>query len=135
MAARKGIFRLGRIPAITRGVIAAAALVLGACGKDSTGPTETTHKDPADPVATATGIRVQNNSQFTVVDVYISSCTASTWGDDRYDGALGPGESTTFDDVGAGCYDILVSGSGDVGWELSNQIVSSGKITVVTLTN
>jgi hypothetical protein len=136
MAARKGIFSLGRVPALTRSVIVAAGLVLGACGKDTTGPTvidPPTHGP--DPVPTTSGIQLQNHSQFTVVDVFISSCSASTWGDDRYDGALGPGETTTFDEVDPGCWDIKVIFSGDLEAQFRNQTVSSGQVTVVQVTN
>jgi hypothetical protein len=134
MTQHKGFFGLSTIPGLTRDVVAIAGLLLAtACGK---GPTEPPVDPPVEnPQPVETAIQVQNNSQYTLVDVYFSSCSAGSWGEDRYDGAMGPGESQTFKNVSAGCYDIKAVTSGGLEAEFRNETVSTGQTTTVTVTN
>jgi hypothetical protein len=105
-----------------RWVFTAVLTLLAACGGDD-GPT-----DP--------GIRILNNSAFTLVDVYYSDCAATSFGDDRLDGTIAPGASRTFtDDVNEGCYDILVVT--DTGGEaiFNGQQIAGEGATTITVTN
>jgi hypothetical protein len=134
MTRHRSFIERGRIPGVTRNVVAIAGLLLAAaCGK---GPTEP-HGDPPldDPQPVETAIKIQNNSQYTVVDIYFSSCSAGSWGEDRYAGAMGPGESQTFENVSPGCYDIKAVTSGSLVAEFRNQTVSTGQTTTVAVTN
>jgi hypothetical protein len=135
MTQHNGFFGRRTIPALARNVVVIAGLLLAAaCGK---GTTEPTHDDPIpdNPQPTETAIQVQNHSAYTLVDVYFSSCSATTYGEDRYTGALGPGESATFKDVSAGCYDIKAVTADDRVAEFRDQTVSTGQTTIVTVTN
>jgi hypothetical protein len=112
------------------GVLTTVALVLVAgCGGDDKSPAEPEEPEPA-------SIVVQNNSAFTIVDVYYSACSATSYGSDRLAGAIAPGASHSFtDDVSGGCYDILVVSDTGGGAEFKGRQVAAEGPTTVSVTN
>jgi hypothetical protein len=117
--------------AALRGLLIPVVLVFAAAcgGDDSTAPT-----DKPDPVPA--GIKIQNNSAFTIVDVYYSSCSATSFGSDRLGGAIAPGSSQTFTDgVSAGCYDVLVVTDTGAQATFRGQQIAAEGATTVTVTN
>lgn len=51
-------------------------------------------------------VRVVNNYTFSLHAVYVSPCSASTWGSNRLSGTIGSGSSSTFGPFTPGCYDL-----------------------------
>jgi hypothetical protein len=135
MIKRTRYFGLSTIPALTRSLLAVGVVVLAAaCGKGPTDPDGTDNTIIEPPAVTA--IELQNNTQYTLVNVFIKSCSADSWGEDRYDGALAPGQSATFPDLSSGCYDIYVETSDllHYAW-IPGQMVTTGSTTIVPVHN
>jgi hypothetical protein len=60
-------------------------------------------------------LRIENHSSFLVTELYISPCTAPTWGPNQLSGSLGPGYFVWYS-VAVGCWEMraVASGAGDV---------------------
>jgi hypothetical protein len=85
-------------------------------------------------------IVVQNNSIYTVYEVYISPSDESSWGDDWLTGSIAPGSSEEFEGVGADDYDIMAIEGGGGGWVTGDIVgepvsVRAFKTYTWTLTN
>lgn len=80
--------------------VVATTLFLAACGSDD-------NNGPANPEPSGqTTFRMVNGSSISAWYVYVRSCGASSWGNDRLGSAvLSPGESATLG-LAAGCYDV-----------------------------
>jgi len=80
--------------------VVATTLFLGACGGDD-------NNGPVTPEPSGqTTFRMTNGSSISAWYIYVRSCGASSWGNDRLGSAvLSPGESATLG-LSAGCYDV-----------------------------
>ncbi len=80
--------------------VVATTLFLAACGSDD-------NNGPTTPEPTGqTTFRMVNGSSISAWYIYVRSCGASSWGQDRLGSSvLSPGESATLG-LAAGCYDV-----------------------------
>jgi hypothetical protein len=81
--------------------------ILGACGGSDS---------PTAPPAPTHGVRLTNSSSRVVNAVYVSSCTADTWGDNKLTGTLAPLGVKIFAVTTPGCYDIRVVATDGHSW-------------------
>ena len=72
-------------------------------------------------------ITINNNSSYTVTQVYISPSDETDWGDDLLDATIPPGESLEFTGICADTYDLMVVENLGGGWVTANFEMKSGQ--------
>jgi hypothetical protein len=89
-----------------------------------------------DPTGPNTGtLRVRNQSQQTVIEIYYSACTSPEWGEDRLGAdVLAPSASRDFT-VAPGCWDFMAVKADDSTEETTGIEVSRGEVIELTITN
>lgn len=111
--------RRSRMSTLIRGTAALAALIvtLGACGKDSTGPSETAM------------LELRNDANVPIVSVNIASCSDQSWGGNRLGTSetIAPGATRTWQ-LMAGCWDVRASTGQKSGTWLDREVTAGGTI-------
>ena len=107
----------------------ALSLLLGACTKTVTTPNP-------EPTPTTGVIRIQNNTQYTIEQVYYSICASGTWGADRMPNGvvISPSLSRNFT-TDPGCWDARVVTTNQLAASWSSLNVTAGGTVTVTVTN
>ena len=80
-------------------------------------------------------IGVQNDSSYTVIAVFISPSSDSSWGDNWLDTSIPPGAFVEIDSFCADTYDLMAMESGGGGWIAFGLDVMAGSSYYWTLTN
>ena len=99
-------------------------VIVAACGKDSTGPSDTNAY-----------LKIQNSSVSTIEQVYYSDCANTLWGPERLAGSvILSGQSRTFT-VAPGCWDIKTIDAAAFTAEFNGHTVAAGQTFTATVTN
>jgi hypothetical protein len=111
--------RNSRISAKFRGIAAFAAMVLalGACDRDSTGPTATA------------ALELRNDANVPIVSVNIASCSDESWGGNRLNSSetIAPGATRTWS-LTPGCWDVRASTANKSGSWFDREVTAGGTI-------
>jgi hypothetical protein len=112
-------------------VLASFVLLVAGCGGG--GSDILSSVLPVAPTTGGTGSwRVVNNSSRTIMNLYISPTSSSSWGVDQLGSStIAPGASFTVNNIPAGTYDSKIVMSSGNSYTINNIVIAAGQTTTI----